>query len=453
MSRGLSREEILALAQEVQGFLKNGRIVHFFEPEKRQFVLQTTRGNLLIALQEPFLRFHLLQRLPHLNETPFSKKINAVIHDLKLENIEVLNWDRILQFNLSGKYFLVVEFFSKKPNLYLLDGERTILFTLNPINQTTYFPPENRLAKPIELDVAIDSKKIQDRFEALELEEKRKHEQRELDKFFKRKINLIKKSLSSAEKHLNQCLKWKEVYQKGLLLQSNLYQIKKGMREIVVPNWEKEGAEEKILLDPVKEPFKQVEAIFKESKKLKEGIPHTEKRIEDITRQSNEWASLYNSFNEAVLRNSHEPFLYLLEKKEAGEQEIKRSLPYREYISRSGLKIWVGKSGADNERLTFTFANGSDWWFHVNGFPGSHVILKIEKNRPPDEDSIQDAVQLAIAYSKGKDKGIVEVCMTQRKFVSRMGKHKKGKVQISKHQNLQACLDLNRLKTIKSRSV
>lgn len=35
------------------------------------------------------------------------------------------------------------------------------------------------------------------------------------------------------------------------------------------------------------------------------------------------------------------------------------------YISSDGYDMYVGKNNLQNEELTFSFANGNDWWFHA----------------------------------------------------------------------------------------
>ena len=45
------------------------------------------------------------------------------------------------------------------------------------------------------------------------------------------------------------------------------------------------------------------------------------------------------------------------------------------YLSSDGFHMYVGKNNFQNDELTFGFAVGNDWWFHVKDAPGSHVIV------------------------------------------------------------------------------
>ena len=68
------------------------------------------------------------------------------------------------------------------------------------------------------------------------------------------------------------------------------------------------------------------------------------------------------------------------------------------YISSDGYDMYVGKNNLQNEELTFSFANGNDWWFHAKGAPGSHVIVKSGGDELPDR-TFEEAARLAAADS------------------------------------------------------
>ena len=53
-----------------------------------------------------------------------------------------------------------------------------------------------------------------------------------------------------------------------------------------------------------------------------------------------------------------------------------------EYELPGGFKAYAGKTDADNDQLSLRFARANDYWFHVKGMPGSHVILRVEDAEP-----------------------------------------------------------------------
>ncbi len=54
-----------------------------------------------------------------------------------------------------------------------------------------------------------------------------------------------------------------------------------------------------------------------------------------------------------------------------------RTLPNTyEYELPGGWKVIVGKTDWDNDLLSLKVAKPNDYWFHVRGMPGSHVVLR-----------------------------------------------------------------------------
>jgi predicted ribosome quality control (RQC) complex YloA/Tae2 family protein len=76
-----------------------------------------------------------------------------------------------------------------------------------------------------------------------------------------------------------------------------------------------------------------------------------------------------------------------------------------------GFEVLVGKGDAQNDALTFGVAEPHDFWLHVSGPPGSHVVV-----RNPDRLAelprtvLQRAAELAAWNSKARGaRGKVEV--------------------------------------------
>ena len=137
--------------------------------------------------------------------------------------------------------------------------------------------------------------------------------------------------------------------------------------------------------------------------------------------------------------------------KQRGKPEKKLPVPYRLYHSKSGDEILVGKSSNSNHILTFQVAHGSDLWLHAHAVSGAHVVVRKRKDRDVDSETLQDALQLALFYSKAKNqpKVLHEVLVTERKYVSRTPSAPKGKVLVSKHKIMTVLFDPDRVKQIR----
>lgn len=76
-----------------------------------------------------------------------------------------------------------------------------------------------------------------------------------------------------------------------------------------------------------------------------------------------------------------------------------------------GFEILVGKADADNDRLTFGIAEPRDFWLHVAGAAGSHVVVRnpLELDALPGP-VLERAAELAAWHSKARGaRGKVEV--------------------------------------------
>jgi predicted ribosome quality control (RQC) complex YloA/Tae2 family protein len=104
------------------------------------------------------------------------------------------------------------------------------------------------------------------------------------------------------------------------------------------------------------------------------------------------------------------------------------------YFLPGGHRVMAGKTDADNDRLSLKVAAPRDWWFHVRGMPGSHVILKTFDGHPPDRRSLNAAAAVAAYHSKARGGGVVAVSGTLARYVTKPRGAKPGSVQIRKER-------------------
>ncbi len=104
----------------------------------------------------------------------------------------------------------------------------------------------------------------------------------------------------------------------------------------------------------------------------------------------------------------------------------------RRFVSSDGYPILVGRDNEGNDHLTLHLARSEDLWLHVEGYAGSHVVIRVQdrKGGIPRRTLIQ-AAQLAAYYSQARAHGKVAVDYTQRKYVRKPRKSKPGLVTIS----------------------
>jgi len=109
-----------------------------------------------------------------------------------------------------------------------------------------------------------------------------------------------------------------------------------------------------------------------------------------------------------------------------------RNPPAVHVYQQEGWDIWAGKTAKDNDRLSIKVARGNDWWFHVRGMPGSHVVLFVRDGVEPPKYIVEAAASVAAYHSKQRAGGVVSVTGTRAKHVSKPRGAKAGSVNVKK---------------------
>ena len=111
----------------------------------------------------------------------------------------------------------------------------------------------------------------------------------------------------------------------------------------------------------------------------------------------------------------------------------------RRFVSPDGMVVLVGRVAADNDTLTFKLSAPHDFWLHVAGASGSHVVV-----RNPDRldrlprDTQRFAASLAAGHSKARRGGRVAVHVARCRDVRKPRGLPAGKVTIGRYRTVFA---------------
>ena len=115
-----------------------------------------------------------------------------------------------------------------------------------------------------------------------------------------------------------------------------------------------------------------------------------------------------------------------------GSETRERGPRLLEYLLPGGWRVLVGRTDADNDRLSLKLAKPDDWWFHIRGMPGSHVVLQCPPGEEPDRQTLKRAAAIAAYHSKARQGGVTAVSCTRARYVTKPRGAKAGTVQIRK---------------------
>jgi predicted ribosome quality control (RQC) complex YloA/Tae2 family protein len=111
--------------------------------------------------------------------------------------------------------------------------------------------------------------------------------------------------------------------------------------------------------------------------------------------------------------------------------------PYRT-LEVDGFDVLVGKGDRENDVLTFEVAEPRDFWLHVSGHSGSHVVVRNPDDLPAlPRPVLERAAELAAWYSKARGSGKVEVHVCRAADVSKPRGFPAGKVLLARWSRLR----------------
>ncbi|CAM9346485.1 unnamed protein product [Discosporangium mesarthrocarpum] len=473
----LSWVELERVAGALTTEFVGGRVERWVEPDRGRLAFTIYRrdesgkrkATLAIDVRPDLARIGLLARMPAAPDSlpAFSAYLRAHLGRARLESAKLRGEDRQLALRFSAKdgdYTLLLSIFGRRSNLYLLDADDTIVQVLRPLAETrSELALGDRWADP----GSSAPQRGEDRFageEGLDLlaaveacyaerigERTADEDRRRLANALKKERKTAQRRLERIEAELAEADQATTLQQHGELLKANLGRIEAGASEIMVDDFTT-GEPVTIALDPRKSPKENLDAIFKRYQKLLRRLTKaggqvdgaqqaidaiSELEAELTTRDSLEALLARADVKKILGRHGTKPGATAVSRgpEKPPLPQVYRNLPRklhpRRYRSAEDLEIWVGRSDEANDVLTTRLARGKDLFFHLDGAPGSHVILRTEGREDPPAEAVIDACELAVHFSKQKNASRADVHVVPIKNVKKPKGAKRGLVYVT----------------------
>ncbi len=203
-----------------------------------------------------------------------------------------------------------------------------------------------------------------------------------------------------------------------------------------------------IALDPLLSPIEQAQRMFKRAAKLARAAEVIPQRRSELLADRD----LLDQLTLDAQRAGSQPELaaVLDELRRAGyvRGTVRRTPrpkgvgggPLR-FRTTHGAEIVVGRNARQNEQVTFKHARPADLWLHVRSAPGSHVVLRVPTQVAHEED-IRAAAQLAAYHSTLRGERMVDVIVTERRWVSRAPGGRTGQVIVAKERVVSVAAEM-----------
>jgi predicted ribosome quality control (RQC) complex YloA/Tae2 family protein len=210
----------------------------------------------------------------------------------------------------------------------------------------------------------------------------------------------------------------------GELIYAYLWQIEPGQRELVVD-------ETAVPLDPALSAKENAQAYFERYRKAQSAGSHVPELIEKTEQEIAYLDQLTTLVSQAerfddleALAVEWDAYVRASGRADRDRKPVRRSAPSRRpraIYDDAGNAIYIGRSGSENDAVTFDIAGPNDTWLHARGVPGSHVIVRWRNPAgDEDEETLRRAAALAAYYSSARTSGTVEVDATRRRYVRKI---------------------------------
>lgn len=421
--------------------------------------------SVLLSLSPRYPRIHVLTRKMANPEKPFrfAGFMRAHLRGGRIESAEQVAGERIVRIEVrraDERLILWARLWGAAANAIVTDAEGRILdcFYRRPskgeVSGGTFDPAAVIASARPKKEYAVRelsgegsfNQKVEALFTQLETSGDRDRLAAQAEANLAMRENKVLATLQGLEARLAEYSRPERFKELGDLITSNLHLAPRGRRWLEVEDFFHDNSPLAIELDPGLTPAQNAERYYERSRKARLGRAKVEQEIGSLR-------LMLQSLQEqraALAREPDSGTLAALAKKAAEPRRplVASDMPGLVFWS-GKFKLIVGRTGAENDELLRRRVRGNDWWFHARDWPGAYVFVKAQPGKSLPLETMLDAGNLAVHFSKGKGSGAGDVYYTQVKYLRRAKGAKKGTVLPTQEKNLSIRLDPARIERLK----
>ncbi|HDH96625.1 MAG TPA: hypothetical protein ENF73_02740, partial [Proteobacteria bacterium] len=366
----LNLEEIRLVVDELRSELAGARVVRIYEPAGRRFVFRMrkrkARKDLLIDISPSGSRIHLTARKFKNPPTPprTCQFLRSRLEGAVLSDISVLEPDRIVRIEFSGprgRFALVVELFGPNSNLCVLDEGGRLIFAADIKRFERrgiglgdgYRPPEapaSTTAKKPRFPVSSGgsiSAAIDEFYLTKERDDVLSRVRRSLERELRRELAGIEKAISDHSQNIEKGRDAELLRRKAEALIAFGKEIPRGSTTAVVPDPYDPDSKLTVELDPSLDAYRNADRLFKRARKIDRAVAVAQRSIEELRTRA---ARIEREYEEklASLESMSTDELESLAGSGGAIRKPARAGGPREFVSRDGLVILVGRNEREN---------------------------------------------------------------------------------------------------------
>lgn len=270
----------------------------------------------------------------------------------------------------------------------------------------------------------------------------------------------IRKKLDAQRGELADCARGVEYKTLGDLITANIYKLSRGDSKVSLTDYseiDEQGnyREVEVDLDSRLTPAANAQRYYKKYAKTKTAQLELAKQLRLGESELDYIYSVFDALTHAEtsadlaeIRDELSRSGYASKMKNSVQVKKQGKPTVAKFRTSGGFTVLCGKNNLQNEYITFKLAEKEDWWFHVKGTQGSHVLLVCDGNEP-DVNDFTEAAEIAAHFSRAAGGEKVDVDYTKAKNVKRVPSGKPGLVIYHTNWSCTVAPDENKIMSMR----
>jgi len=440
---GMNQEELHQVVSSLQSCV-GLRLQNAWQPARDRVVLGLSDGRFLLLVPKgQNARLHTLNARPRNPQKPFSFQGACRAH-LRgpITALERDPHDRMVDIRF-GPMRLHLRLTGKSGGLWLMEEGRVIAAydgpapaSLPPLTpRTLRGDPPRFQPRDGETWEAAAAHWFGDREAKTLLEATRTETRRALRRHLQRKRRLEERLLED----LDRASRAPELRQQADALAANLHTLDRGLSQVFLQSLEDPSRTLCIDLDPAKPAAATMERLYGKARRLDRVADRVLERLDDVSAVVSKLAESLSIVEDA-------PLAELRRLRKQAPSQGRRATPQarRPWVTWTGPRderVLVGRDARGNRQLTFQKARGHDFWLHLRGRPGAHVLLPLSKHQSPPLPLLLTAAQIALVHAKISEGAHADVQYTRARHVRSIPGAPDGRVLVTEEKVLHVVRD------------
>lgn len=322
---------------------------------------------------------------------------------------------------------------------------------LHPIDFYCFKPQTGYIQQYDHLSSALD-----DFYARRDTNERLGQKKGDVVKIIKNSIDRLEKKISIFTDKLRDVADREKLKLFGELITANIYCIPSGAKSVKVLNYYSENEEYvEIPLNEYRSAQDNAQRYFKQYSKAKSTHINVTKQLQEAQSELQYFESVKTMLDNCSTKQEIDEIRQELidqgymrsSSRNSKKKQDKPSSPL-EFTSSDGFQILVGKNNRQNDLLTLKTAASYDIWLHTKNIPGSHVIIRTQRQDVPDS-TLLEAANLAAYHSSAKMSYNVPVDYTIVKNVKKPSGAKPGMVIYESFKTINVTPDETKVLNLK----